>query len=64
MTLTKLSYSVKEFAEITGISEDILKRHINGETDTPLVVSYPSAKRMITAAEGERWLASLPKERA
>jgi len=62
--LTKLSYSIKEFSDTTGISVDVLRRHIDGKTDTPLVVSYPSAKGMITAAEGERWLASLPTERA
>ena len=66
MTITKperLSYSIKEFSEKTGISIDVLKRHIDGHTDTPLTVSYPSAKGMILAVEGQRWLESLQNER-
>lgn len=61
--LTKLSYSIKEFSEVTGISQDVLRRHIDGRTSTPLIASFPSAKGMILATEGERWLASLPTER-
>lgn len=66
MTIPKTprkAYSLKEFSELYGISLDVLKRHIEGLTDTPLEVSYPSAKGMIDAAEGDRWFKSLPKER-
>lgn len=64
-TLTKgrLSYSIKEFSDITGISQDVLMRHINGFTDTPLEVFYPSAKAMIDAEEGARWRKTLPNEK-
>lgn len=56
----KLSYSVKEFSELTGVSIDVLRRHIDSGS---LVASYPSAKAMIAAAEGKRWLESLPNEK-
>lgn len=58
-TIDKFSYSVKEFSDRTGISVDILRRHIKAGT---LVAAYPSEKAYITHTEGQRWLDSLPAE--
>lgn len=63
-TLTKLAYDLDEFAEAVSLSKAQIRKHINGAAQPVLVPSYSGAKPIITLAEGERWLASLPTERA
>lgn len=59
--LSKLAYSVDEFAELVSLSKSSIQKAIaRGE----LVPAYSGTKPLITRAEGERWLGSLPAERA
>jgi hypothetical protein len=59
MTLSKLAYSLDEFAEAVSLSKAQLRKHIDAGD---LVPSYSGSKPLITRAEGERWLATLPAE--
>lgn len=57
--LSKLAYSLDEFAEAVSLSKAQLRKHIErGE----LVPAYSGTKPLITRAEGERWLSTLPAE--
>ncbi len=59
--LDKLAYSLEEFAEAVSLSYSQLLRHIERNE---LVARYSGRKALITRAEGERFLRSLPEERA
>jgi len=58
--LDKLAYSIPNFAEAVDLSVDTIRKHIDAGN---LVPSYPNSKPIITRAEGERWLKSLPAEK-
>lgn len=60
-TLDKLAYSIPNFAKAVDLSVEAVRQQIR---DGALVPSYPNSKPLISKAEGERWLASLPSERA
>lgn len=60
-TLDKLAYTIPNFAAAVDMSVEAVRTQIR---DGRLVPSYPNSKPIITRAEGERWLASLPAERA
>jgi len=56
-SLTKLAYSLDEVADAVSLSKAQLRKHIDAGD---LVPSYSGTKPLITKAEGERWLSSLP----
>ncbi|HEY4267564.1 MAG TPA: hypothetical protein VGM94_05165 [Galbitalea sp.] len=58
--LDKLAYSIPNFAEAVDLSVTTIRDHIDAGN---LVPSYPNSKPIITRAEGERWLRSLPAEK-
>lgn len=59
--LDKLAYSIPNFAKAVDLSVTTVREAIQSGD---LVASYPAKmKPLITKAEGERWLASLPSER-
>lgn len=56
-----LAYSIPNFAKAVDLSvEKVRQRVRSGE----LVASYVDSKPLIMREEGERWLRSLPAERA
>lgn len=59
--LEKLAYSLEEFAEVVSLSYAQLMRHIARDE---LVPKYSGRKPLITRAEGQRFLDSLPEARA
>lgn len=59
--LDKLAYSMDEFASAVSLSKEFIRQQIVADKLTP---SYAGAKPLITREEGERWLRSLPPERA
>lgn len=62
-TLDKLAYSIPNFATAVDLSVDTVRKAID---HGDLIPSYPTKagrKPIITKAEGERWLGSLPTER-
>lgn len=61
LRLDKLAYSLEEFADVVSLSYAQLLRHI---ARNELVPKYSGRKPLITRAEGERFLRSLPEERA
>jgi hypothetical protein len=61
--LSKLAYSLDEFADAVSLSKAQLRKHIDGTADPVLVPSYSGSKPLITREEGERWLRALPSER-
>lgn len=62
--LSKLAYSLDEFAVAVSLSKAQLRKHLDGTAEPVLVPSYSGAKPLITREEGERWLRALPSERA
>lgn len=60
ITLTKLAYSLPNFAEAVDMSLESVRQQIR---DGYLVPAYPNSKPIISAEEGLRWLRSLPAER-
>jgi hypothetical protein len=60
-TLDKLAYSIPNFAEAVDLSVTTIRLAIDrGE----LKCGYPTPRKpVITKAEGERWLASLPSDK-
>lgn len=58
--LDKLAYSIPNFAKAVDLSVEAVRQQIR---DGALVPSYPNSKPLISRAEGERWLKSLPSER-
>lgn len=61
LTLTKLAYSLDEFAEAVSLSKAQLRKHMDrGE----LVPSYSGTKPIIPLSEAQRFLETLPTERA
>lgn len=59
--LDKLAYSIPNLAAAVDLSVDTVRKHIDAGN---LVPSYPNSKPIITRAEAQRWLNSLPAERA
>lgn len=59
--LDKLAYSIPNFAKAVDLSVSTVREQIEKGN---LVPSYPNSKPIISRVEGERWLASLPAERA
>lgn len=59
LKLEKLAYSLDEFAEVVSLSKMQLRRHIERNE---LVPKYSGTKPLITRAEGERFLRSLPDQ--
>lgn len=58
--LTKLAYSIPNFAKAVDLSIEKVRQHIErGE----LVPSYVDSKPLITQEEGMRWLRARPAER-
>lgn len=59
--MNKLAHTIPEAADLTSISEDIIRKAIRrGE----LNASYPSSRPVIRTSELERWLEALPVDRA
>lgn len=58
--LEQLAYSIPSFAKAVDLSVSAVREHIDRGD---LVPSYPNSKPIITRAEGERWLRSLPNEK-
>lgn len=58
----KFAYSIEEFAVLVSISENQLRRHISGELQPQLVVSYSGRKGVVLRDEGLRWLRRLPND--
>lgn len=58
--LTQLAYSIPNFAKACDISVTTVREHIDHGN---LIPGYVNTKPIISKAEGERWLASLPSER-
>lgn len=58
--LDKLAYSLEDFAAAVSLSDEQLRFHIKRNE---LVPRYSGAKPIITAAEAERFLHSLPYEK-
>ena len=58
--LEKLAYTIPNFAAAVDLSVTSIRDHIDAGN---LVPSYPNRKPIITKAEGERWLRTLPNER-
>ena len=56
----KLSFSLDSLSEVTGISVDILQRHIKANN---LIARYPSSRPVIERADALAWLRALPTER-
>lgn len=61
--LSKLAYTLDEFAEAVSLSKAQIRKHVDGRAEPTLVPSYSGTKPLITREEGERWLRSLPSER-
>lgn len=59
--LDKLAYTLPNFAAAVDVSLTVIRDAINAGD---LVPSYPSTRPVITREEGERWLKSLPTEKA
>lgn len=59
--IAPLAYSLEDFAEACGVSLSTIKNEIN---DGNLTKSYIRGKPVITAAEADRYMASLPSEAA
>ena len=59
-TLDKLAYSLDEFASAVSVHKNTIRNAIDAGD---LVPAYVGSKPLITRAEGERWLRSLPAER-
>lgn len=59
--LDKLAYTIDNFALAVDMSKQAVRNQIDAGN---LVVSYPNRRPIITREEGERWLRSLPNERA
>lgn len=59
-TLEKLAYSIPNFAAAVDLSVSSIREAID---KGDLIPSYSNSKPIITKAEGERWLTSLPSER-
>ena len=55
----RLSYTVAELVEATGISRSVIFEHIKANRLTP---RYPTTRPVFTRAEVEAWLASLPTD--
>lgn len=55
----KLAYSVRELAEATGLSDQQIYNHINRGDIT---AKHSGTKKIILAAEAERFIAELPDE--
>ena len=65
-TLTRVSYSVAEFADVCGMSEQVIRDHIAAGNLVPTYTA-PAENRVrrktyITLEEGLRWLRELPNE--
>jgi hypothetical protein len=60
-TLDKLAYTIPNFAAAVDMSVDTIRKHIEAGR---LVPSYPNSRPVITKTEGQRWLDSLPAEKA
>jgi len=60
VVLDKLAYSIPNFAKAVDLSVQSVRNLIEAGD---LVPSYANSKPLITRAEGERWLDSLPPER-
>lgn len=55
----RLAYSVPEFAELVGLSDEQIYKHIARGDLTP---KFSGRKRIIPVAEAERFIAELPDE--
>jgi excisionase family DNA binding protein len=58
-TLEKLSYSIRELAEATGLSVDSIYKAIR---DKDLTTKKFGTKPLVLREEAERWLKSLPSD--
>ena len=58
-TLTKLAYSLDEFAEAVSLSKAQVRKHIDAGDLTP---SYSGTKPIIPLDEARRFLEALPAE--
>ena len=58
--LTKLAYSLDEFAVAVSLSKAQLRKHIDAGD---LVPSYSGAKPIVPLDEAQRFLATLPTSR-
>lgn len=59
-TLDKLAYTIPNFANAVDLSTSSIYDAIKAGDLVPV---YPNRRPLISKAEGERWLASLPSER-
>lgn len=61
VVLDKLAYTIPNFAIVVDMSVEAVRQQIR---DGRLIPGYPNTRPLISKTEGERWLASLPSERA
>jgi hypothetical protein len=61
MGLEKLSYSIPELVEATGLSDWTIREAIK---NSYLVRHFSGTKPIILATDARQWLESLPTERA
>lgn len=57
----RLAYTVQEFAAATGLGVTTIRDAIK---KNEIVPSFVGTKPLISRREGERWIESLPAERA
>lgn len=55
----RLSYSVRELAALTGLSQDQIRTHIDRGD---LTAKYSGTKKVILAEEARRFVQELPEE--
>lgn len=61
MSLERLSYTIKDAAEVSGYSEDTIRKAIKSgdlKANRPVIDGREVAKENIARAELERWLAA------
>lgn len=58
--LDKLAYSLPNFAKAVDLSVDTVRKAIERGD---LIPGYPNSKPIVSKAEGERWLSTLPAEK-
>ncbi len=59
LLIPKVSYTVQEAAEATGVSDRTIRRAIQSGH---LIAIYPTTRPLIPAEELREWLASMPSE--
>jgi DeoR/GlpR family transcriptional regulator of sugar metabolism len=56
----RIAYSVKELADITGVSAQTIRDQINGNH---MSARYVGVKALVAPQEAQRWFDALPSER-